>query len=191
MDIQVIGRHMDITPSLRDYAQEKIGKVGRVIEQEPMTADVVLRHERNPKISNPDVAEVTIFMRGRVIRAQEASVDMYAAIDLASEKLERQMQKYKTRLLDKRENGYVRVKTAPGDSEIRDENAEEVEVEAAGPQIVREKDLEMKPMTQDEALLQLELVDHDFFIYQDADTDCVSVLYRRDDGGCGVIRARF
>lgn len=191
MQITVAGRHMDVTDALRDYAEEKVGRVSKIIDQDTMTAEVVLRHEKNPKIDRPDVAEVTVLLKGRVARAQESATDMYAAIDLAADKVERQLQKYKSRLLEKRDNGAVRLKTAPGDAQIPGGEPEPVE---AGPEreaeIVREKMIEMKPMTEDEAILQLELVDHDFFVFQHADSDSIAVLYRRDDGDYGLIRTQ-
>lgn len=193
MQITVTGRHMDVTDAIRDYAEQKVGRASKIIDQDTMSAEVVLRHEKNPKIDRPDVAEVTVFMKGRVVRAEEAASDMYAAIDLAGDKVETQLRKYKSRLLGKRDNGAVRVKTAAGDEQIVDDSqpqtAEKDFVERQ-PRIVREKLLEMKPMTEDEAMLQIELVDHDFFVYQDADSDQVSVLYRRANGDYGVLRTR-
>lgn len=188
MQITVTGRHMDVTDAVRDYAQQKIGRVSKIIDQDTMTAEVVLRHEKNPKIGKPDVAEVTVHMKGRAVRAEEAAADMYAALDLASDKLALQLRKYKTKLLEKRDNGAVRLKTAPGDSQLPEPMEVELESEEFEPRIVREKSLDMKPMTEDEAILQLELLGHDFFVFQHAETDSVSVLYRRADGDYGLIR---
>jgi len=184
MQINVTGRRMDVTPPIRDYALEKIGKAARVHDRDDMVIDVVLHVEKNPANKNKDVAEVTAFMGGTVVRAEEAAPDMYAAIDLVSEKLERQMKKYKTKLKDKR-NGKTKVKTAPGDSELPAPFAEEDEGI-----VVRTKVVEIQPMTEDEAILQLELLGHDFYVFRHAETEDVSVLYRRVDGNYGVIQPR-
>ena len=117
MHITITGRHMPVSDSLRAYAEEKISKVAKIHDRDDMSVDVVLHVEKNPSNKNRDVAEVTAHMKGIVVRAEEAAPEMYAAIDLVSEKLERQMRKYKTKLVDRR-NGKIAVKTAPGDTEI-------------------------------------------------------------------------
>lgn len=184
MQIQVKGRHMPVSDALKDYAEEKVGKVAKIHDRDDMVVEVVLHVEKNPSNKNRDVAEVTARMKGIVVRAEEAAPDMYAAIDLVSEKLERQMRKYKSRLRD-RHNGKGHhtpevTKTAPGDSE---------EPTHAEPerQIVKTKAVDLKPMSADEAILQLELLGHDFMLFQSEETDLVSVLYRRNDGDYGLI----
>jgi putative sigma-54 modulation protein len=191
MQITVTGRHMDVSDSLRNYAEEKVNRAAKLLDGNNMTAEVRLHVEKNPSIENPKVAEITLFMGGRVVRAEEASTDMYAALDLATEKLERQLRKYKTKVLD-RHNGKVKVKTAPGDREIATFTGDLVMAtdEEHEPMIVRTKTLDMKPMTEDEAVLQLELLGHDFFVFQHSDNDLVHVLYRRTDGDYGLIRPR-
>lgn len=184
MQIQVKGRHMDVSPAIRDYATEKIGKVAKIHDRDEMTIEAVLHVEKNPSQKNRDVAEVTARMKGIVVRAEEAAPDMYAAIDLVSEKLERQMRKYKTKLVDKRNGGRAVVRTAPGDAELPSPFAEEGE---EGGQIVRTKFVEAKPMTEDEAIMQLELLGHDFFVFTSAQSDDINVLYRRADGNYGLI----
>jgi putative sigma-54 modulation protein len=181
MQITVTGRHMPVTDPIREYAEEKISRVSKVHDRDEMVVDVVLRVEKNPANKNPDVAEVTARMKGVVVRAEEAAPDMYAAIDLVADKLERQMRKYKTKLLDRR-NGKVAVRTAPGISEIP-----AVEEEDQG-RVVRTKRVDAKPMTEDEAILQLELLGHDFFVFTHADEGTVNVLYRRQDGDFGLIQ---
>lgn len=183
MQIQVKGRHMDVSPAIRDYATEKIGKVAKIHDRDEMTIEAVLHVEKNPSQKNRDVAEVTARMKGVVVRAEEAAPDMYAAIDLVSEKLERQMRKYKTKLVDRRNGGRAVVKTAPGDSALASPFAEE---EESG-QIVRTKYVDAKPMTSDEAIMQMELLGHDFFVFTSAESDDINVLYRRNDGNYGLI----
>jgi len=102
MEMIVKGRHMDVTPAIREYAEQKIGRVAKILDSMLMSAEVELYTERNRSIEKCQVAEVTIYTKGPVIRAKEASSDLYAAIDLVSEKLERQVRKYKTKVMDRR-----------------------------------------------------------------------------------------
>ena len=186
MQIQVVGRHMPVTDSIRQYVEEKVGKVARTLDRDDMRVEVRLHVEKNPEIENQDVAEITAFIGGRVVRAEEAATDMYAAIDMASDKFDRQIKKYKGRLND-RHNGRGHrvpeiVKTAPATSRIGSPSRRDTGT------VVRTKTIELKPMTEDEAILQLELLGHDFLMYNSADTGAVNVLYRRDDGDFGVLR---
>lgn len=184
MQIKVIGRHMPVTDAIREYAEEKVAKAARIHDRDEMTIDVVLHVEKNPSNKNKDVAEVTATMKGIFVRAQEAAPDMYAAIDLAADKLERQMRKFKGRLVD-HHSDKVAVKTVPG---------EEVHNEPEGDgdgQVVKTKVIDVRPMTEDEAILQLELLGHDFFVFAHKDDGAVNVLYRRDDGDYGLIQPRM
>ncbi len=185
MQINVVGRRMPVTDSIREYTEEKIGKAAKVHDRDDMVVDVVLHVEKNPANKNRDVAEVTAHMKGVVVRAEEAAPDMYAAIDLVSEKLERQMRKYKQKLMSRRNGAKTAVKTAPGVEELPEPLAEE----AAG-QVVRTKVVDAVPMTEDEAILQLELLGHDFFVFRDTDEGQVNVLYRRHNGDYGLIQPR-
>jgi len=178
MQIKVTGRHMPVTDAIRAYAEEKVVKAAKIHDRDEMSIDVVLHVEKNPSNKNRDVAEVTARMKGIVVRAEEAAPDMYAAIDLVSEKLERQMRKYKGRLVD-HHSARVAVKTAP---------VEEISDEVADGSIVRTKVIDAKPMSEDEAILQLELLGHDFFVFTHADAGTVNVLYRRQDGDYGLIQ---
>jgi putative sigma-54 modulation protein len=181
MRITVTGRKMPVGDALRSYAEEKISKAAKIHDSDDMTVDVVLHVEKNPANKNRDVAEVTARMKGIVVRAEEAAPDMYAAIDLISEKLENQMRKYKTKLLDRRPSR-VAVRTAPGDQELPS-----VEEPDAG-QVVRKKVVDAQPMSEDEAILQLELLGHDFFVFKHVEEGTVNVLYRRNDGDYGLIQ---
>jgi putative sigma-54 modulation protein len=182
MQITVKGRHMAITDPIRAYAEEKIAKAGKLFDHNNMTAEVELYHEKNPSIERNQVAEVTIHTKGPVIRAKEAETDMYAAIDLVSEKLEKQIRKYKGKLKD-RHSARAAQPPVP---------APEIALESEEPEagIVKTKVLQVKPMTEDEAMLQMELLGHDFFVFVSADTDLVNVLYRRADGDYGLIEPR-
>jgi len=183
MEVNVAGRHMTVTDPTRAYAEEKFGKIFKIYDAEPIVADVVLDVRKNR--SNPDrfTAEVTIRLKGHVVRAEEAATDMHAAIDLAAEKAVTQMRKYKTRVIDRRNHGAgpAITKTAPGETEVEEEVPEVVS---------RVKTIDAKPMTEDEAVLQLELLGHDFFVFRHAETDLINVLYRRNDGDYGLIQPR-
>jgi len=182
MQIIVKGRHMAVSDPIRAYAEEKVAKAARVFDHNTMSAEIELYVEKNPSIENNHVAEVTVTSKGPVIRAKEASVDMYAAIDLVSEKLERQFRKAKGKIKD-RHSSRAAVPPVP---------APEIGEPEEGPEraIVKTKVLQVKPMTPEEAILQLELLGHDFFVFTSAETETVNVLYRRRDGDYGLIESR-
>jgi putative sigma-54 modulation protein len=183
MQVTVTGRHMHVTDPIRTYAEEKIGRIAKVFDAEPMNADLVIRVEKNPANPTPAVAEITLHMKRAVVRAEEAASDMYAAIDMAVDKAERQMRKYKKRIIDKRNHGQMVVKTAPGDSQLSEPVEEEREV-------VRTKTVDAKPMSEEEAMLQLELLGHDFYVFKHEDSNLLNVIYRRNDGDYGLIQPR-
>jgi putative sigma-54 modulation protein len=182
MQVKVTGRHMTVTDPTRAYAEEKFGRIAKIYDAEPIVADVVLEVHKNR--SNPDrfTAEVTVRLKGHVVRAEESSTDMHAAIDLAADKAETQMRKYKTKVVDRRNHGVPIVRTAGGDTEIKEEEP--------AAEVVRVKTVDAKPMTEEEAILQLELLGHDFFVFRHANTELLNVLYRRNDGDYGLIQPR-
>ncbi|MDY0340166.1 MAG: ribosome-associated translation inhibitor RaiA [Coriobacteriia bacterium] len=175
MQMIVKGRRMEVTPAIREYAEEKVGRVAKILDSKLMSAEVELYTERNRSIEKGQIAEVTIYTKGPVIRAKEAASDLYAAIDLVSEKLERQVRKYKTKVID-RQNRPVPM-PEPMPEPLEDDE----------PAIVKTKMLEHKPMSTDEAMLQMELLGHDFFVFRNEDGEGMSVLYRRHDGDYGLI----
>ena len=183
MQVKVTGRHMNPTESTRTYAEEKFGRLAKIYDADAVIADVVLEAQKNR--SNPDrfVAEVTVRLKGHVVRAEEAAGDMHAAIDLAAAKAETQMRKYKSRVVDRRSGKHAPtvVKTAPGDGQV-------AAPEDEAPVVTRTKIVDAVPMTEEEAILQLELLGHDFFVYRSAETTEVNVLYRRTSGDFGVIQ---
>lgn len=184
MDIVVKGRHMEVRPDIREYAQEKIGKVTRILNGMIMSIEVELYHERNRSIEDRNVAEATVRTKGAVIRARESATEMKAAIDLVADKLERQAVRYRGKVQDRKvpRNHAAAV-------EVTTEFGEDEEEEAPRA-IVKKKRVDLKPMAPEEAILQLELLGHDFFVFESADTDLVSVLYRRRDGDYGLIEPR-
>jgi putative sigma-54 modulation protein len=186
LDILVKGRNIPVTEALERYATEKVERVARFFDEgrSDSRAEVELIHERNRAISEPEVAEATLFINGSVLKASEASEDMYASIDRMSDKLERQVKRYRGRQIDRWQG---QLKNAP---EVRNEAVqpfvveEEEEIET---RIVRTKQFQMKPMSEEEAVLQLELLDHDFYVFTSADTGDINVVYRRRDGNYGLI----
>jgi putative sigma-54 modulation protein len=143
---------------------------------------------RNPRISTSQNAEVTLFVNGSVIRAEESSENLYASIDLVADKIARQLRKYKEKRQDK---GHPRLKedaetlptsvSSPSITDLQPELPEEV---------VRSKYFAMPPMAVKDALEQLELVDHDFYVFQNAETGEINVIYERNHGGYGLIQPR-
>lgn len=183
MDITITGRKMPITDALRSYAEEKIGNSMKVMDISPLTAEVVLQVEKNPANPTPATCEVTMRARGHIIRVEEREENMYAAIDVAAAKALRQLRKYKTRVIDKK------IAQAPA------EKATELDLDAlmgelaADDEVVRVKELVLEPMTEEEALIQIDLLGHDFFAFIDRDSNAVNILYRREHGGYGLLKA--
>ena len=175
MRLQVKGKNVEVSEAIRSYAEEKLGKLERQLA-DPTQVELELSLERNPSISDKHVAEATIWTKGPTLRAREASADMRASIDQLVDKLERQVQRYrqKRRRRSGRDNG-TNVGTGPPPGE----DSELV--------IVKTKQFAVKPMAPEEAVLQLELVGHDFFVFENAETGEVNVVYRRRDGDYGLI----
>ena len=175
MRLQVKGKNVEVSDSVKSYAQRKLGKLERHLN-ESARLELELAVERNPSVSNNQVAEATIWTKGPVIRARESSADMKASIDLLVDKLERQA----VRLHDKRRRGPAR-----GHGHAATTSA--ATLEERGRAIVKTKQFAVKPMSPDEAVLQLELIEHDFFVFQNDETGDVNVVYRRRDGTYGLI----
>lgn len=185
MDITIAGRKMPITDALRSYAEEKIGNSMKVMDIEPLTAEVVLQVEKNPANPTPACCEVTMRARGHIIRVEEHEESMYAAIDVAAAKVLRQLRKFKTRVIDKKMSQSAVEKKA---TELDIEGL--MEELSADDEVVRVKEIEFQPLTEEEALVQIDLLGHDFFAYIDRDSNNVHVLYRRDNGGYGLLKQK-
>jgi putative sigma-54 modulation protein len=176
MRLQVKGRNLEVSAAIRDYAEEKLGKLERQLA-DPTRVELELTVEKNPAIAASQVAEATVWTKGPVLRARESSSDMKASIDQLVEKLERQVTRYR----EKRRRGrHAHVEGGVPDSAPTDAAEEE-------PLIVKTKQFAVKPMSPEEAVLQLELVGHDFFVFRNAESDEVNVVYRRRDGNYGLI----
>ncbi len=179
MKLHVTGRNIEITEALNDAVEKKLGKLDKYFQQGgPVEANVALEIQRGFHI-----VEVTLFVGGMILRGEVSTTDMYASLDSVVDKLERQIRKYKTRVNRKmREEG--------GGPFFVEPSYEEEEV-TDGPRIVKVKRFSMKPMTREEAVLQMELLGHNFFVFYDADTAGVSVVYKRNDGNYGVIEPQY
>jgi putative sigma-54 modulation protein len=178
--LQVKGKNVEVSDSIKSYALEKLGKLDKHLN-DAARLELELHVERNPSISQNQVAEATIWTKGPVLRARESSSDMRASIDLLVEKLERQARRYR----DKRRRGPGR-----GNHDSAPPEGIPVVADEESPVIVKTKQFAVKPMTPEEAVLQLELVGHDFFVFQNADTSEVNVVYRRRDANYGLIEPR-
>jgi putative sigma-54 modulation protein len=178
--LQVKGRNVEVTDSIREYAEEKLSKLERQLA-DPTRVELELAVERNPSISQNHVAEATIWTKGPILRAREASADHKASIDQLVDKLERQVKRYREKRRPRRGGQVLEAAGIP-------EGAVPVDEE---PRIVKSKQFAIKPMSPEEAVLQLELVGHDFFVFQNADTGDVNVVYRRRDGAYGLIEPQI
>lgn len=189
MDIKVSGRKTTVTDALRAHVDEKIGEALKVFDIAPMTVDVVLRYEKNPSNPNPAIVEVTVRARGSVIRVAEHGADMYAAIDLSADKVTRQLRKFKTKVVDNRQGGASAADVAP--VERVEDLADLLLPEEEDDLLVREKVIDVTPMTEEQALVQTDLLGHDFYVFENATTGLINVVYHRKNGGYGIIKPRI
>lgn len=173
MKIIVSGKNMDVTNALRDVVERKMEKLDKYFHKD-VEVHVTLSVEKNRQI-----IEVTIPFAGAIIRAEESNGDMYTSIDKVIDVLERQIRKHKTKLQRRNHNG----KTIRFENIIPlEENKDDDE-----PRIVKTKRFAIKPMDTEEAVLQMELLGHNFFVFRNAETDDVNVVYKRKDGNYGLI----
>ncbi len=177
MKINIRGDKVTITKSIKDYTEEKLARLDKYFDKASEIECRVLI-----KVKNLDQSiEVTVPTHKFTLRAEERNQDLYAAIDLVVDKLERQIRRNKTRIGNKYKD--VPKFEMNMDFEVSaDEEVTDV--------IVKRKDIDMKPMDEEEAILQIELLNHDFFVFKNIDEDCVSVLYRRKDGSYGIINVK-
>lgn len=175
MRFTITGRNIDVTPGLRDAIEEKIGKLSRYFS--PDTEAVVTLSVQKER----QIIEVTIPVKGHIIRAEEASSDMYVSIDLVEEIIERQIKKYKNKLIDKKQAAL-----SFSEAFMTEEYETEDDVK-----IVKTKRFGIKPMDAEEACIQMELLGHAFYVFLNADTDEVNVVYKRKGGTYGLIEPEF
>ncbi len=175
LKIDLVARNLEVTDDLRDYVEKKLGKIEKYFDK-GVPAQVVLSSERGRQI-----VEITMPLGGMVVRGQEATNDIYAAVNLAVEKIERRLEKYRARFQRRKREGRARARSVA----VRETPAPAEENGEA--RVVKVKRFNMKPMTVDEAILQMNLLGHDFFVFTSSETEQVNVLYRRKDGDYGLI----
>jgi putative sigma-54 modulation protein len=190
MQLTIKGRNIEVTDRLRSYVDKKIGRLDRFLP-ELAEARVELSEEASQKTSHRQVAQVTVRSNGTLLRAEERSNDIYAAIDAVTDKLHRQIRRYKGKRRRKMERAQVAAAAAE-EYELTDlveqlEGVEEDEGFVEG-RIVRVKRFQMVPMATEEAMEQMELLGHDFFVFFNPAEDAVNVLYRRADGNYGLLQ---
>ena len=172
MKFNIRGKKLEVTPSLKSYIEDKIGRLDKYFENPDNIEATVLI-----KVSGINqVVEVTINTHGLILRGEESNKDLYASIDFVTDKIERQIRKNKTKIHKKISK-----------DTIRDFKVIESEVTEDKKDVVKRKIVEMKPMSEEEASLQMDLLDHDFFVYKDADTGSINIVYKRKDGNYGLI----
>ncbi len=177
MEIIIRGDKMKITEAMSNYINEKLGRLDKYLENsDTVRANVIVKvknHEQK--------VEITIPLKSYILRSEETKEDFYAAVDKTIDKLERQVRKNKTRLMSKQ------VKPSYDFNFSKIEVSEEKENEDH--KVVKRKNVEVKPMNEEEAILQMELLGHQFYMYKDSDTDKYAVVYKRNDGNYGLIES--
>ncbi len=191
MKLVLQSKNIEITDAIRDYVNQKIEKAVSHFEQIVTGLDVNLSVAKNPRIAASQVAEVTIYANGATIRAEEASEHLYASIDLVADKISRQLRKYKERNFTKKDRTDSAKELGEElDLELLDYNLTDNRSATLPAEVVRTKYFAMSALTIEEAIGQLQLVDHDFYMYRSVETGEVNVVYRRNHGGFGVIQPR-
>ncbi|KGG12999.1 MULTISPECIES: ribosome hibernation-promoting factor, HPF/YfiA family [Prochlorococcus] len=194
MKLLIHGRNLELTPALREYTQSKLEKAIHHFDGIVQEADVHLSVAKNPSVPQ-QTAEVTVFANGTVIRAQERSQNLYASIDLVANKLCRQLKRYKERHSDHHHSHGHRASVTPKTEAVLDKDninsslldGKEAHLPNPG---VRRKYFTMSPMSIDEARHQLDLIDHDFYMFKEVESQEIQVIYKRNHGGYGVIQAK-
>ena len=170
MEILIRGNKVDITDAMKDYVKEKLSKLDKYTLDDNTKANVLV------KVRNyTQKVEVTIPLKTLILRAEEESEDFYSAVDLVINKLERQIRKNKTKLKKKEKTG------------IKEFNIDDIIDLSEDKEVVKRKKIDIKPMSLDEAILQMELLGHNFYMYKDSEINSVALVYKRHDGGYGVI----
>lgn len=176
MEIIIHGDKLKITKAMNDYIEEKLAKLNKYLENgDRVRANVIVKvknHEQR--------VEITIPMKSFILRSEETKDDFYAAVDKAVDKLERQIRKNKTRMMSKQ----VKVNYEFNFSEIEEDDDDVKENK-----ILKRKKVEVKPMNEDEAIIQMELLGHQFYMYMDSETSKPAVVYKRNDGNYGIIES--
>jgi SSU ribosomal protein S30P/sigma 54 modulation protein len=184
---QLSGRNVEVTEPMREYVEEKLSRLDRYTDQiTDARVTLTVRDVRNNERRNR--VEVQLNVPGGIIRAEEHHADMYAAIDKASDVLERQLRKFKTRYMKQRQEGRPEPLPGPAEAEVNAQGSGAAmdDVSEFHPEIVRQKRFELRPMSAEDAVVQMEALGHDFYVFQDLQGQ-TGVVYRRRDGHYGLI----
>lgn len=173
MELVIRGDKIKVTEAMKNYIEEKVGKLDKYIEDSNNIRANILVKVKN----HNQIIEITIPLKSFILRSEESQEDIYAAVDKAVDKLERQIRKNKTRLMSKQAKTYDF-----SFSEIEEADEEEEK-------IIKRKKIEVKPMDEEEAIIQMELLNHQFYMYKDSETNQTVVVYKRKDGGYGIIES--
>jgi len=190
MKFLIQGNNITVTEAIHDYVEQKLEKAVKHFQAMTTKVDVHLSVERNARIADRHKAEVTVYANGTVIRAQEGSENLYASIDLVADKIARQLRKYKERHQDKKSHVLVKAGELGTEEIVTHPDLIGDRLPELPQEVVRMKYFAMPPMTIEEALVQLQLVDHDFYMFLNRDTQEINVIYIRNHGGYGVIQPR-
>lgn len=194
--IVITGKNIEVTPALADYVNDKLGKtLGKLssVQGAVMECDVSLSVNKNPKVKLGHSAEVTTSLKGTTIRSKEETHDMYASIDLVTDRLARKLRQYKERRLDGYHGGpHMGENIADvlnAIDQVEEETEEEVFIDPEAPEITKIKSFDLsKAISVQEAIFALDYIDHDFYVFRDAETNEISVVYKRNAGGIGLIQ---
>ena len=189
MKLLIQGNNVTVTDAIHDYVEQKLEKAVKHFQNITTKVDVHLSVARNSRITNKHKAEVTVYANGTVIRAEENSQNLYASVDMVSDKIARQLRKYKERQADKKTRTESKIAAMVEDRQVKS-NLIGDRTPQLPSEVVKSKYFTMPPMTVEEALEQLQLVDHDFYMFRNQTTNEINVIYFRNHGGYGVIQPR-
>lgn len=191
MKLLIQGNNIAVTESIHDYVEQKLEKAVKHFQNITSKVDVHLSVARNARIERKHKAEVTVFANGTVIRAQEGSDNLYASIDMVADKIARQLRKYKEKHLAKNAHAHIRPEEVADSEELVEVNEFNSDRQPELPAtVVRSKYFAMPPMTTEAALTQLQLIDHDFYMFHNSESNEINVIYSRNHGGYGLIQPR-
>jgi putative sigma-54 modulation protein len=188
VDISIQGRNVEVSDLLRATVEEKVTRLGRYLDSMER-AEVRFLEERNPRIADKEVCEVTVVGHGHIVRARAAASDTFAAVDRVVDKLEHRLEKLKGRLVG-RSHPRRHTGGAPGTDAVAavvEDDSPEEDLDEDSPRIIRTVQSDAKPMTPEEAVLELDLLGLGFFLFTNAETGRAAVVYRRKDGQIGLI----
>ncbi len=189
MKILIEGKNIELTGALKDYVNDKFDRLRKHYDHLIKDHDirVKLSIAKNPRVANNNITEVTIFLDGQIIRSEQASEDMYASIDLVSNKLERQLHKYKDRIYRSQQHKGRALPNPELVGELIESDNYTNGVHSVVGKIIKSKKFKLQPLTPEEATEHLDLISHDFYVFINSSTKQVNTIYKRKDGDYGLI----